>query len=398
LLVYTSGGTVWPARFIEEEKEMFPTLHSRATAAVLLATSLAAIAAGCGSSDDKSSGSSTTASSSADAKGAKIALLLPENKTARYENQDKPFFTAKVKELCPNCEVIYENATQDAAKQQQQAEAVITRGAKVLVLDAVDVASAGSIVTRARQAKIPVLSYGRLVADAPLDYYVSIDPFKVGQQQAQVQLDALKAAGKTNPKIVMINGSPTDSNSAPYKKGAEQLYKSGGAKIVKSYDTPDWSPDKAQQEMEQTITSLGKTGFDAIYVANDGMAGGAIAALKSAGMDPDKLFVTGQDAEVTGIQRILKGEQLMTVYQPLKEIAGKSAEIAVPLAQGKPVPAGITTSKTDNGAGQVPSVLVPTLAINKDNINDTVIKDGFLKASDVCTSAYASACKDAGIQ
>ncbi len=151
--------------------------------------------------------------------------------------------------------------------------------------------------------------------------------------------------------------------------------------------------------MEQTITSLGKSGFDAIYVANDGMAGGAIAALKSAGMDPKKLFVTGQDAEVTGIQRILKGEQLMTVYQPLKEIAGKSAEIGhVPLAQGKPVPSGIATSKTDNGAGQVPSVLVPTLSINKDNINETVIKDGFLKASDVCTSAYASACEDAGIQ
>ncbi len=375
---------------------MFTTFRPRATAAVVLATALAAITAGCGSDDDNNTSAGTTASSSGE--GAKIALLLPENKTARYENQDKPFFTAKVKELCPDCEVIYENATQDAAKQQQQAEAVITRGAKVLVLDAVDVASAGSIVNRARQAKIPVVSYGRLVADAPLDYYVSIDPFKVGQQQAQVQLDALKAAGKTNPRIVMINGSPTDSNSAPYKKGAEETYKSGGAKIVKSYDTPDWSPDKAQQQMEQTITSLGKTGFDGVYVANDGMAGGAIAAMKSAGMDPDKLFVTGQDAEVTGIQRILKGEQLMTVYQPLKEIAGKSAEIAVPLAQGKPVPSGIATSKTDNGAGQVPSVLVPTLSIDKDNINETVIKDGFLKASDVCTSAYASACEDAGIQ
>jgi D-xylose transport system substrate-binding protein len=375
---------------------MFPTFRPRATVAVGLVTALAAITAGCGSDDDNNSSAGTTASSSGE--GAKIALLLPENKTARYENQDKPFFTAKVKELCPDCEVIYENATQDAAKQQQQAEAVITRGAKVLVLDAVDVASAGSIVTRARQAKIPVLSYGRLVADAPLDYYVSIDPFKVGVQQAEVQLKALKAAGKANPRIVMINGSPTDSNSAPYKKGAEETYKSGGAKIVKSYDTPDWSPDKAQQEMEQTITSLGKTGFDAVYVANDGMAGGAIAAMKSAGLDPDKLFVTGQDAEVTGIQRILKGEQLMTVYQPLKEIAGKSAEIAVPLAQGKPVPSGIATSKTDNGAGQVPSVLVPTLSIDKDNINDTVIKDGFLKAADVCTSAYASACEDAGIR
>lgn len=193
----------------------------------------------------------------------------------------------------------------------------------------------------------------------------------------------------------MINGSPTDSNSAPYEKGAEEVYEAGGAKIVKSYDTPDRSPDKAQQEMEQTITSLGKSGFDAVYVANDGMAGGAIAAMKSAGMDPAKFYVTGQDA---GVQRILGGEQLNTVYQPLKEIAGKSAEIAVPLAQGKPVPSGIATEKTDNGAGEVPSVLVPTSSVDKSNVEDTVIKDGFLKASDICAAAYASACQAAGIQ
>jgi D-xylose transport system substrate-binding protein len=380
---------------------MFPKFSTRARAGVLLATAIAALgAAGCGSDDNKSgdSGTGTAASSSSSEKGGKIAFLLPENKTARYENQDKPFFEAKVKELCPSCTIIYQNATQDAAKQQQQAEAAITQGAKVMVLDAVDVASAGAIVNRAKQAKIPVVSYGRLVANAPLDYYVSIDPFKVGQQQAQEQLKALEAAGKSKPRVVMINGSPTDSNSAPYKKGAEEVYKQAGAKIVKTYDTPDWSPDKAQQEMEQTITALGKNGFDAVYVANDGMAGGAIAAMKSAGMDPSKFFVTGQDAEATGVQRILKGEQLETVYQPLKEIAGKSAEIAVPLAQGKPVPAGIATSKTDNGAGQVPSVLVPTLSVDKSNVQDTVIKDGFLKVSDICTSAYASACKDAGIQ
>jgi D-xylose transport system substrate-binding protein len=120
--------------------------------------------------------------------------------------------------------------------------------------------------------------------------------------------------------------------------------------------------------------------------------------LKSAGLDPAKFYVTGQDAEAAGVQRILKGEQLNTVYQPLKEIAGKSAEIAVPLAQGKPVPSGIATSKTDNGAGEVPSVLVPTLSVDKSNVQDTVIKDGFLKPADICTPAYASACKEAGIQ
>jgi D-xylose transport system substrate-binding protein len=374
---------------------MFPTFTPRGAAGVLLVTSLTMAAAGCGGSSKSSS--STSGAQSSSGGGAKIALLLPENKTARYEAQDKPFFEARVKALCPSCEVIYANANQDAAKQQQQAEAAITRGAKVLVLDAVDVASAGSIVTRAKQAKIPVLSYGRLVAKAPLDYYVSIDPYKVGQQQAQVLLDTLKSKGKTAPRIVMINGSPTDSNSAPYKQGAKDIFDKGGAKVVKSYDTPDWSPDKAQQEMEQTITSAGKNGFDAVYVANDGMAGGVVAAMKAASVDPKKIPVTGQDAEVTGVQRILTGDQLMTVYQPLKQIAGASADIAVPLAQGK-TPPKITTGTTDNGAGKVPSVLVDTVSITKANIKDTVIKDGFVKPADLCTAAYAQACKDAGIQ
>ena len=367
---------------------------SARTTGVLAAVAVAAVAAGCGSSNNSNSGSN--GSSGSGGSGPKIALLLPENKTARYEQQDRPFFTAKVKQLCPKCQVLYENAQQDAGKQQQQAEAVLTRGAKVLVLDAVDVKSAASIVTRAKQSHVPVVSYGRLVSDSPLDYYVSIDPYKVGVQQAQVLLSGLKQQGKSQPRIVMINGSPTDSNSAPYKKGAESVFKKAGAKIVMSFDTPDWSPDKAQQETEQAITKLGKTGFDAIYVANDGMAGGAVAALKAAGLDPSKILVTGQDAEVTGVQRILTGDQLMTVYQPLKQIAGASAEIAVPLAQGK-TPPKITTTTTNNGQVDVPSVLVDTLSITKSNIKDTVLKDGFIKKSDLCGGQYAKACQTAGI-
>ena len=152
----------------------------------------------------------------------------------------------------------------------------------------------------------------------------------------------------------MINGAPTDSNAKPYKDGALNIYKQQGATIVKSYDTPDWSPDKAQQEMEQTVTSLGKTGFDGVYVANDGMATGAVAALKGAGVDPGTQSVTGQDAELTGVQRILVGKQLVTVYQPIKKIAETSAELAVPLAQGKTPPANLTPDKVNNGSKEVP--------------------------------------------
>src|SRR4051794_28896175 len=262
-------------------------MSTKRVVAGFLATAALGGLAACGSDDEKSSSSgsaTTTAAASGSEAGGKIAFLLPENKTARYEEQDRPAFIAKVKQLCPKCEVIYQNAAQDPAKQQQQVESALTQGAKVLVLDAVDVKAAASSVARAKQSGVPVISYGRLVSDADLDYYVSIDPFKVGQQQAQVLLKATKAKGVAAPRVIMINGSPTDSNAAPYKAGARDVLDKAGAKIVKQYDTADWSPDKAQQEMEQAITAVGKNGFDAVYVANDGMASGAIAAMKAAGI------------------------------------------------------------------------------------------------------------------
>jgi D-xylose transport system substrate-binding protein len=366
----------------------------RALGAWCVALIIAAGVAACG--DDN--GDSSSGDSGGGGGGGKIALLLPETKTTRYEEQDRPNFERRVKELCKDCEVIYSNANQDPAKQQQQAEAAITKGAKVIVISAVDVASAGAIVQRAAQSDVKVIAYGRLIPDAKIDYYVSIDPFKVGQQQAEVQMEALQKSGASGPKVVMINGAPTDSNAKPYKDGAAQVLKEKGAQVVKSYDTPDWSPDKAQQEMEGSLTSLGKDGFDAVYVANDGMAGGAIAALKGAGIDPASRFVTGQDAELAGIQRILAGEQLMTVYQPIIQIAETAAELAVPIAQGEDPPADLASEKVDNGAKQVPSSLLDTIAINKDNIDSTVVKDGFLDVGDICTGAYKSACKEAGLQ
>src|SRR5215217_2030890 len=320
-----------------------------------------------------------------DGGGGQIALLLPETKTTRYEEQDRPNFERRVKELCSDCEVIYANADQDPAKQQQQAESAITKGAKVIVISSVDVKSAAAIVQRAQQSSVKVIAYGRLIPDAPIDYYVSIDPFKVGQQQAEVQLDAIEKSGGDSPKVVMIYGAPTDSNATPYKDGASQVLKKGGAQIVKSYDTPDWSPDKAQQEMEGSITGLGKDGFDAVYVANDGMAGGAIAALKGANIDPKTRFVTGQDAELAGVQ-------------PINDIAETAAELAVPLAQGKQPPADLAKDTVDNGAKKVPSVLLDTIAIQEDNIEDPLVKDGFLDAADICTKAYAKECKEAGIK
>jgi D-xylose transport system substrate-binding protein len=353
--------------------------------------------AACGSDDSGgSSGSSnSTSSSSGGGGGKKIALLLPESKTARYEALDRPLFTAALKAECPDCQLIYSNADQDTTKQQSQAESAITNGANVLVLDPVDAEAAGAIVTRAKQSKIPVVSYDRLISKADVDYYISFDNEEVGKLQGQ---SLLKGLGSPSGKsIVMINGAPTDSNAALFKKGAHSVLDSSGVKIAKEYDTPDWSPDKAQTEMEQAITAIGKDKIDGVYAANDGTGGGAIAAMKGAGIDPTKVPVTGQDAELAGIQRILIGEQYMTVYKAVKPEAEAAAKLAFALATGKPAPAGLITGKVNNGSKDVDSVLLKPVAVTKDNVKDTVVADGVYKTSAICAGKYAAACKAAGI-
>jgi D-xylose transport system substrate-binding protein len=361
-----------------------------------LVMALGVLAAGCGDDNNSSGGGGTSSSGSSGGGAAKqVALLLPESKTARYEAQDRPLFTAQLKADCPNCELIYSNADQDAAKQQQQAEAAITKGADVLVLDPVDSASAASIVTRAKQSKIPVISYDRLITDADVDYYISFDNAKVGKLQGDSLVEALKDPG--GKQIVMINGAPTDNNAKLFKQGAHSVLDKSGVKIGKEYDTPDWSPDKAQSEMEQAITALGKDKIDGVYAANDGNAGGAIAAMKSAGIDPKTVPTTGQDAEVAGVQRIIAGEQYMTVYKAIKPEAEAAAKLAIALAQGKPAPSGVVNGKTDNGQKQVESVLLNPVAVTKDQVADTVIKDGFIKPADLCTGEYKKACTQMGI-
>ena len=330
------------------------------------------------------------------ATGGKVALLLPESKTSRYESHDRPNFERKFKELCPGCEVIYSNADQDASKQQNQAEAALTNGAKVLVMDPVDSGSAAAIVARARQSKVPVISYERLILNADVDYYISFDNEKVGKLQGQALVDKLKADNKTGT-IVMINGSPTDNNARLFKAGAHSIIDGSGLKIGAEYDTPDWSPDKAQQEMEQAITQLGKDKIVGVYAANDGTAGGAIAAMKAAGVSPLPP-VTGQDAELAAIQRVLSGEQYMTIYKAIKAEGEIAAEVAVSLLREGTVPAGRINGKVNNGTKDVPSILLPAQVVTKDNVKSTVVADGFWTTAQICSGAYVSACATAQLQ
>jgi D-xylose transport system substrate-binding protein len=362
--------------------------------AVVMALALAMAVAACGDDDDDDGGGGGGGGEGG-GDGGSIALLLPETKTARYEAHDRPNFENKVKELCPDCEIIYSNADQDAAQQQQQTEAAITQGAEVLVLDAVDAAAAAPLVARAKSQDIPVISYDRLVLDADVDYYISFDNEKVGQLQGESLVQKLEEDGAQGD-IVMINGAPTDNNATLFKKGAHSIIDDSPFNVAREYDTPDWSPDRAQQQMEQAITALGKDGFVGVYAANDGTAGGAIAAMKGNGIDPKTIPTTGQDAELAAIQRILIGEQYMTVYKAIKPEAEQAAELAVALVRGEEPPAA--EDQVDNGMKQVPSILLEPIAVTKENINDTIVKDEFWPVDEICTGKYAAACKEAGIQ
>jgi len=343
-----------------------------------------------------------TPTAESQAMGSTIALLLPETKTTRYETADKPDFEAKMKELCPDCQIIYSNANQDATQQLSQAEAALTNGAQVLVLDPVDSAAAATIADKAKAQGVPVIAYDRLILNSDgVDYYISFDNEEVGKLQAQSLVDDLNQMNVSNPSIVMINGSPTDNNAGLFKQGAHSVFdplvSAGNLTIAKEYDTPDWSPDQAQNEMQQALTALGNK-VDGVYAANDGTASGAIAAMKAAGLNPLPP-VTGQDAELAGIQRILAGEQYMTVYKAIKPEAEAAAQLAYDLLTDANIPASMTNGKTvNNGSIDVPSVLLTPIAVTKDNIKDTVVADGFWTVDQICTADYADACTAAGLQ
>ncbi|MFF2363503.1 substrate-binding domain-containing protein [Streptomyces sp. NPDC058122] len=360
-----------------------------AVAAGAMAVSLAA----CGSAKESGGGSDSSASSAKKGDAIKVGLLLPENQTARYEKFDKPLIEKKVAELTNNKgTVVYANAKQDASTQNQQVDTMITNKVDVLIVDAVDAAAIKSSVQKAKDAGIPVVAYDRL-AQGPISAYTSFDNKTVGKTQGEALLSALGAKAKSG-KIVMMNGSVTDPNAAQFKAGAHEVL-DGKVNVGKEYDTKEWKPENANANMEAAISALGKKNIVGVYSANDGMAGGIITALKAAGI---KVPVTGQDAELAGVQRILAGEQFMSVYKPYAPEADAAAELAVALAQGKSLDS-VAKDKVDSPTDkQIPSLLVPVTSLTKENIKDTVVKDGLYTVNDICTPAYAAACKKAGLQ
>ncbi len=365
----------------------------RRAAVAIAAGAMAVSLAACGSAKESGDNADSTGSAK---KGddIKVGLLLPENATARYEKFDRVLIEKKVKELTGGKgEVVYANANQDAAKQNQQVDTMVSNKVDVLIVDAVDSKAIAGSVKKAKDSDIPVVAYDRL-AEGPIDAYTSFDNVTVGKTQGEALLKALGGKAKDG-QIVMMNGSSTDPNAAQFKQGAHSVL-DGKVKIGREYDTKEWKPENANANMEGAISALGKDKIVGVYSANDGMAGGIITALKAAGIAD--IPVTGQDAELAGVQRIVTGEQYMSVYKPYPQEADVAAEMAVALAQGKSLDS-IAKDKVDSPTTKaIPSVLVPVVSLTKDNIKDTVIKDGIYTVNEICTGKYKAACDKIGLK
>jgi D-xylose transport system substrate-binding protein len=354
------------------------------TAAVSMALTLAACGKAGGDSGSGGGGS----------KGKTIGLLLPENKTTRYETFDRPYITNKIKSLCSGCDVKYNNATQDTETQKKQFDALVTQGVKVIILDPVDAQATKSWVDRASKKGVKVVAYDRL-AEGDISSYVSYDNEKIGELQGQALVNALGGKAK-DANVVMINGSPTDPNAPLFKKGAHRVLDKKVKKVVYEQDIPDWSSDEANKKMAAAITKLGKTGFQGVYAANDGMAGGVATAMRKGGVK--NVPLGGQDSELAGLQRILKGDQSFTIYKAIRPQADTTATIAVDLLKGESF-ASAAPKKVDSKSEKgIPSQIYTAQIVTKDNIKDTLVKDKIYKASQICTPQFAKACAAAGLK
>ena len=321
--------------------------------------------------------------------GKKIALLLPDNADAL---NIRSYFEANVTQVCSNCQVLYSAAKTDA-EQATQATSAISGGAAVIVLDPLHAATAAAIVSQARAANVPVVSYDHLVLNtADLSYYVSFDTTSAGALLAGSLLTAMGT--QTNPTIVEINGTAADPGTQAFQQSALTVL-AGKVKFGAQYDTPGATAAGAKAEMERALATL-KDKVDGVLAANDVLAGAAAAAMQ--GNVSPWPPVAGDGATLAAIQRIVAGDQAMTLYMSEKAEAQAAAQVAYDLAFGITVPPSLSGGKTvNNGTADVPSVLLTPVVVTKDNIESTVVADGYWSVDDICTSQYASACATAGI-
>ncbi|HYL84446.1 MAG TPA: substrate-binding domain-containing protein [Candidatus Angelobacter sp.] len=304
----------------------------------------------------------------ASAGGVKIGFLMDSLKIERWQT-DLDTFQKRAGEL--GADVLVETAEGDDALQLQQALKLLNAHVKALVLVAHDADKAVAIVTAAKARHVPLICYERFVRHPDVTLYVGTSVAAVGFLEAY---SLTQLAPKGN--YVLIAGSPADINAKilheEQMKVLKPMVDRGDIKIVADFWAKDWNPTEAYAGMAQAIESQ-KGDITAVVASNDGTAGGAIQALEEHQL-AGKVLVSGQDADLAAIIRVLEGTQAMTVYKPLGLQARLAAESAVALAKHKPVK---TTAAMSVGSDSVPAILLNPVVVTKENVKQTVIKDGF---------------------
>ena len=335
-------------------------MKRRATTWMAVAIAVLAVACGGSSGGDRSA--------PAKPRGLQIGFLMDTQHERWLRDRDLFIERAQYREA----HVIVEAADGDRAKQAQLADKMLGEGIKVLVLIPNDAEAAAEIVEKAKAKKVPVISYDRLVRNADVDLYVAFDSVKVGELQAGYLLQRAKEGN-----YLLIGGSPADTNAKAIREGQLKVLapavKSGAIKIVDQPWADNWRADAAASFTEAALKKTGNK-LAAVVASNDQTAGGAIGVLEKNHL-AGKVLVSGQDAELDAVRRLVAGTQAMTVYKPLDALAKMAADAAVRLAKGEAVDAGTTIN---NGKRDVPARLLDPLACDKSNLDGLLINDGFL--------------------
>lgn len=332
---------------------------------VLMISLLVFILAACG----QDAGKDVSGSNSEQvAKEIRIGLSVSDLSLERWQH-DRDIFVKKAEEL--GSEVLVQSADGDEAKQLSQIQNMLSQGIDVLVIIPINSDSLTPVVDQAKAEGIPVLAYDRLINNSEIDAYVSFDNIRVGEMQAEYLVNKVPKG-----KYFLMGGSPTDNNAKMFREGQmniiQPLVDKGDIEIVGDQWAKNWEANEALKIMENALTA-NKNQIDAVVASNDNTAGGAIQALSGQNLD-GKVAVSGQDADITGVQRIAEGTQSMTVYKPIKTIAEMSAEVAVKLANGENVEA---EGSVNNGKMDVPFIKLDPIMVGKEDIVDTIVKDGF---------------------
>jgi D-xylose transport system substrate-binding protein len=296
-----------------------------------------------------------------------IGFSIDDLRLERW-SRDRDYFVAAAEKL--GAKVYVQSADASEERQVAQIENLIARGVDVLVIVPMNSKVLGNVVAEAHRNGIKVLSYDRLILGADIDAYISFDNEKVGEMQAQGVLDK---APKGN--YFLLGGAPTDNNARMFRDGQMKVLKPaidrGDVKIVGQQWTPEWDPSRALRIVEDALTA-NKNDIQGIVASNDAIAGGAIQALNAQKL-AGKVAVSGQDADLAGVKRVIEGTQSMTVYKPIRQIASQAAAMSVDMAKGTAVN---FTSKLNNGKKDVDTVLLKPVLLTKQNV-DAVIQDGF---------------------